>query len=273
MALNDLPLRDGPTGPPPVPPPTSTSPLRWAALGVVALVAGAALAFWWMTRAQPGDPLPAPTMATEAVRSAGRPVRQPIELPALDASDALLRQLIGVLARHPQIARLLATDGLVRRITLSVDQIGDGRTPSVPLATLRPTSRLAVGDGNILDVRTYERWDASVTALTAINPGEAAQLYVNLKPLFDSAHADLGHPSADFDTALVRAFDVLLATPHPVAPPRLLRRPGYFEHEDAALRALKPVQKQFLLVGPDAQRQVTNWIRRFAAALELRLTL
>lgn len=276
MAYDDLPLRPG-SGPhpPPVPgPPPGSSPLRWIAVGTVALLAGASLAFWWMTRAQPGEPLPAPTTASEGARTPNRPDRQPIELPGLDASDAFFRDVVGLLSRHPLVARLLATDGLVRRTVLSVEQIGDGRTPSVPLATLRPPTRLAIvgEDAGPIDTRTYARWDAATAALTSVNPSEAAQLYVNLKPLFDAAYADLGHPGGDFDGALTRAIDVLLATPAPASTPELLRRPGYYEHSDATLRSLRPVQKQLLLVGPDSQRRLVDWLRRFSLALDLPIT-
>lgn len=224
-----------------------------------------------MTRAQPGEPLPAPTAATEGARTPNRPDRQPIELPGLDASDSMFRDLVGLLSRHPVVARLLATDGLVRRTVLTVEQIGDGRTPSVPLATLRPPTRLAIvgGDAGPIDTRTYARWDAATAALTSVNPSEAAQLYVNLKPLFDAAYADLGHPGGDFDGALTRAIHMLLATPTPASTPELLRRPGYYEHSDATLRSLRPVQKQVLLIGPESQQRLMDWLRRFATALDL----
>lgn len=276
MPYDDLPLRPGAgQHPPPVPqPPPAPSPLRWVAVGAVALVAGAALAFWWMTRAQLEEPLPAPTAATDGAQTSNRPLRQPIELPGLDGSDTFFRDLVGVLSRHPVMARLLATDGLVRRAVLTVEQIGDGRTPSVPLVTLRPPTRLAiVGDASgPVDPRTYARWDAATAALTSVNPSEAAQLYVNVKPLFDAAYAELGHPGGDFDAAIVRAIDMLIAAPTPATPPELLRRPGYFEHNDAVLRSLRPVQKQLILTGPDAQRRIVEWLRRLAAALDLPIT-
>jgi len=274
MPYDDLPLRSGPglNPAPPLPPdPPGSSALRWVAVGAVALAAGAALAFWWMTRAQPGEPLPAPTSASEGAHTANRPQRQPIELPGLDGSDTFFRDLVGVLSRNALLARAMATDGLVRRVVLAVVQIGDGRTPSVPLVTLRPSARLAItgGDAGPIDPRSYTRWDAATAALASVNPGEAAQLYVNLKPLFDAAYAELGHPGGDFDTAITNAIETLVETPVPSADPVLLRRPGYYEHTDGTLRSLRPVQKQLVLIGPASQRRVTDWLRRLADALDL----
>jgi len=274
MPYDDLPLRTGstpglPPPPPPLPPPASSG-ARWIVVGAAALAAGAILTFWWMTRAQPDGTLPAPTEASDSARTPNRPQRQPMELPGLDASDTLFRELVGVLSRNPMLARLLATDGLIRAAVLSVDQIGDGRTPALTLSPLRPPTRLAITgtDSGPIDARTYARWTSATGALTSINPGEAAQLYVNLKPLFDAAYADLGHP-ADFDAGIKKAMNMLIATPEPTGDPVLLRRPGYYEHTEASLRSLRPVQKQLLLLGPESRRQVLSWLRRLADALDL----
>src|SRR6185369_269540 len=104
------------------------------------------------------------------------------------------------------------------------------------------------------DPAAYVRWESNVGALTGIPPRDAVQLYVNLKPLFDTAYADLGHPGGNFDDSLKRAIKMLTSTPEPAEEPLLLRRAGFFEHADAALRALKPVQKEFLLLGPERRK-------------------
>jgi hypothetical protein len=274
MAFDDLPL-DRSAPPPslqrPSAPATTT---RWVVIGSVAVVVGALLALWWMSRAQPGTAVPAPTNATDVTVGSNRPKRQPLELPSLDGSDTLLRDLIASLSRHPLLARLLAGGGIVRGAALAVDQIGDGRTPAVPLKALRPTGRLAIvggGETGRVDPRTYARWDGATSALVSINPTDAAQLYVNVKPLFDQAYRELGHREGDFDLAIVRAIQTLAETPDVSTDPELLRRSGYYEHADAALRSILPVQKQFLLVGPENRRRVMSWLRRLATALDLKL--
>ncbi len=139
MPYDDLPLGQPLTPPPPPPPASSIS--RWvvAVAAVVAVCGG--LYLWWLTRmpAQPAGP--APTTATEAAVGTNRPSPQPIELPALDQSDTLVRKLVSTLSRHPQLARLLATDQLISGAVLTMEQIGDGKTPAAPLKVLRPSSR------------------------------------------------------------------------------------------------------------------------------------
>lgn len=273
MSFEDQPLERIPPDPEPPPPPAANpSMLRWILVGLAGVAAGALLAFWWMSRSQPVAPAP-PTIAARdnETSASSRPVRQALDLPALQESDSLLRSLVQALSQHPTLARLLATDGLVRSATLAVVQIGDGRTPVASLKAVRPSSRLGLigpGAGRI-DPATYDRWNSVASALVSISPADAAQLYVNIKPLVDQAYIEMGQGGGDFDRAIVRAIQVLGETPATPVDAQLLRRQGYFEYEDPALRALRPVQKQFLLLGPENQRQIMTWLRQFAAALDL----
>jgi hypothetical protein len=274
MALDDLPLGSSRSSPPAD---TSRSappgPLRWVVVGAGGLIAGALLTFWWMSRSQPPTATPAPTVATDVAVTSNRPKRQPIDLPALDDSDSKLAELISTLSRHPTLAQLLATRGLVRATTLAVVQISEGRTPADPLKALRPATRLRIlgTTSGRVDAKSYARWDSATAALLSVPPDDAAQLYVNVKPLFDQAYIELGHPAGDFDTAIVAAIQTLGETPQLTADPLLQRRTGYFEHDDVALRTLPPVQKQFLLIGPDNRTKTLGWLRQFAAALELKI--
>jgi hypothetical protein len=226
-----------------------------------------------MTRAQPDQVPPGPTTATEGAITSRRPQRQAMDLPTLDSSDAIFREAVAVLSKHPMLTRLMATDGLVRSTALAVVQIGDGKTPVVPLSVLRPSTRVAIiglEQGRV-DSASYPRWNGASSALLSVRPADAAQLYVNVKDLFDAAYAELGHPNGNFDEAIERAVEMVVRTPQPVDPPELLRRPNYFEHTDPALRSLRPVQKQIILLGPENQTRLTNWLRELATALDLKV--
>jgi hypothetical protein len=240
-------------------------------VGVVLVAAGTLLTMWWMSRTPAEPAAPAATAATDVPDGSDRPKPQPLSLPPLDESDTMLRDLVSTLSRHPMLTRLLATDGLVRRATLSVIQIGEGRTPNDPLEVLRPDSRVRIvgTESGRVDPDSYARWDAATAALTSIDPAELAQVYVNIKPLLDDAYREQGYPDANFDEAIVQAMEVLSSTPSLSSEPTLIRRPDYYIHDDPKLRALRPVQKQFLLFGPENQRKVMDWLQRFAAQLDL----
>jgi len=260
---------------PPAPrrPPARSATSRWVILGAGTVVAGALLALWWLGHAQPPPAVLAPTTATDIARPPTRPQREPLQLPPLADSDAALRDLFATLSKSPLLTHLLAQRGIVRAGTLAVVQIGDGKTPAVPLAALRPTDRVSINGGAVgrVDPGSYARWNGAVRALTSINSTDAARVYVNLKPLFDQAYRELGYPDGDFDDAIVRAIRMLIQTPDPPSDPILLKRPAYYEHEDAALRNLTPVQKQLLLTGAEHRHQILAWLRQFAATLELKI--
>jgi hypothetical protein len=273
MSFAETPLARTPDPRLATPPPEGGSPTRWVAVAALAIAAGAGLAFWWMTRAQPDQVPPGPTAATEGAVTSQRPQRQPMDLPTLDSSDVIFRDAVAVLSKNPMLTRLVATDGLIRNTALAVVQIGDGKTPAVPLKVLRPASRIAITgpDQGRIDPASYPRWNGAATALLSVRPTDAAQLYVNVKDLFDAAYAELGFPNGNFDDAIQRAVEMIVRTPQPVEPPELLRRPNFFEHTDPALRSLRPVQKQVILFGPENQARLTTWLRQLATALDLKV--
>jgi hypothetical protein len=272
LRLDDLPMRSDPT-PPAAPPPRSASPGRWIVLAAVIIAAGALVYLFWMTRTRPEPIAPAPASASPVAQAAHRPAREPLDLPPLNQSDAFVRDLVAALAKHPLFAKLLATKDLIRSATLAVDETANGKTPAVPLGPLRPATHLDIVGGarGPIDPRTYHRWDAATEALTSVRVADAAKLYVNLKPLFDAAYEELGHPNADFDDAILRAARFVDDVPDLAADPVLTRGRGYFDHTDPALEGLAPVQKQMLLLGPDNERRLKTWIRSFAEALDLKL--
>ena len=275
MAYDDLPLGPPSSTPPsePAAPSSQSSASRWIiAIAAIAAVGGG-IYFWWLTRIPAQPAVPPPTTATDVAVGGKRPTRQPIELPSLDASDTLVRELVSALSKHPQLARFLATKQVISAIVLAAEQIGNGKTPVAPLKTLRPDVRLMIigTDSGRIDPASYVRWESDVAALTSVRAREAAQVYVNLKPLFDQAYADLGHSGGDFDESIVKVIHMLGDTPEPAEEPVLLKRPTYFEHSDAALRSLRPVQKQFLLLGADPRARVRSWLAQLAEALDLKL--
>ena len=269
MTFEDVPL-DRPPSHQPLG--TRSSPTRWIILAAGAVLVGALLTLWWMSRTRPTPTTPAPTQATEAP-SPKRPKAEAGPLPPLAESDTYLRDLISALSQHPVLAKLLATKGLVRGATLAVIQIGDGKTPASPLTVLRPASRLQIAGATSgrIDPANYSRWDGATGALISVDPIHAAQLYVSVKPLFDEAYGELGHPNGNFDEAIVRAIRTLDDTPQLKTEPTLSRHQSYFEHENPDLKSLLPVQKQLLLIGPDNRRKVMQWLKELATNLDLKI--
>jgi hypothetical protein len=241
---------------------------------VAMLLAGAAIAayiaFAWRPR-------PAPTPAASSAPAATAPVPpaslggagDPITLPPLDASDALVRTLVQALSASPAVIAWLTTNGLIRNFTVVVANTADGATPAKHLSSLRPSSsfRIVERDGNLsVDPQSYDRYTAIADAIASLEPAAAARLYATLKPRIEEAHRDLGSDQS-FDRTLERAIVALLNTPVVDAPVRLTPKGIGYAYADDRLESLTAAQKQLLRMGPRNERLVKAKLREIALAL------
>jgi hypothetical protein len=276
-APSDFELR--PSGEPPPPSQATTHHTAWivAILLLAAAAAGGYYAFehglrldslpWWRARTTPA----AHAAVTPAPLAALGSTPEAIEVPPLDASDAIVRSLVHALSDNPEIAVWLTTNGLIRNFTVVVTNIAEGHTPARHLQTLRPASPFRTVDrgGRIeIDPRSYDRYAGIAAAITSIEPAGASRLYATLKPRIEEAHRELGTPDPSFDQTLQRAIVALLDTPSPDGPVLLpsVKGTGY-AYRDARLEGLTDAQKQLLRMGPANMRTVQLKLREIAVAL------
>jgi hypothetical protein len=246
---------------------------RWLALGGL-IVAAAVAAYIVFGRRQP----PAPAgEASNRVAVSQRPVEplgadaEPIDLPPLDQSDAVVRELVARLSSHPAVAAWLTTDGLIRNFTVVVANIAEARTPAVHLRALRPQTGFAVvqrGSNLYIDPRSYGRYDTVAAATASIDPAGAARLYATLKPRIEDAYRDLGAPDGTFDRTLERAIVLLLRTPVLDDPVRVESQGGVgYGFAAREIEGLTAAQKQLLRAGPRNVRMIQSSLRAIAIAL------
>lgn len=193
-----------------------------------------------------------------------------IDVPPLDQSDPLVRELVKQITSNPRIAAWLASDGLIRTVTVAIQNVAEGATPAGRFRALRPASGFEVtgraGDLRI-DARSYQRYDELADAVASIDAAGAARLYATLKPRVEEAYRDLGFPDAPFDRALERAIVSLLQTPAPDSAARLEPKGIGYAYVDPALEGLTGAQKQLLRTGPRNVRIIQSSLRQIALAL------
>ena len=113
----------------------------------------------WPNRCTGRDQAAAPPVVQPKPESAAPlgAAAEPIDVPALDESDPLVRELVGKLSSHPGVAAWLATDGLVRNFTVVVANIAEGRTPAGHLRSLAPSGSFRIIERNEESVHRSEK--------------------------------------------------------------------------------------------------------------------
>ncbi|MCB1009481.1 MAG: DUF3014 domain-containing protein [Acidobacteria bacterium] len=280
--FDDLPLTADDTHPalsdsgPPEEPPRGPSPILWITLAAVVLVIAAFFVGSRWFRPKSSEP-PPPVGA--AVQQTAEPTPAPPTpdpsigpLPALDDSDAFVRDLVAKLSDRPELATFLVPEHLVRRFVATVDNLAEGVSPGTHLVHLRPAEGFSARkvDGRwLIDPRSYQRYDLATSVFLSLDSEKAARLYGGLRPLFDAAYEELGYPGRTFDQTLAAAIDRMLAVEPPLSPPELVPQATVFVYADPELEALPAAEKHLLRLGPENVRRVQGKLRELARAIGL----
>ena len=242
---------------------------RWIAVAVLFILAIAAGWYYVQTRRAATDAAPVGTGETDAANQplgAGGPA---IDLPPLDQTDTLVRTLASGLSSHPLLVSWLATDGILRRFTVVIDNIAYGQPVRKQLTAVTPAGSFRVtGRGTLrADPRNYARYEPLTSAMESIEPVRAAQMYSMLRPRVEEAYLEMGR-GVSFDRALEQAIIALLQAP-PVRGNETLvpAKPVGYAFTNPQLQALSPAQKHLLRMGPERAPRVQAKLRDIALAL------
>ena len=258
--------------PEPIPEKPSGRPLWPYAVALAVIVIGV-IAYLWFSGGKPAPPPPVAAPAPEvAEEPAARPAERALELPRLNASDDWLRRVVSEVSTHPELARWLVSDNLVRRFTAAVDNVARGESPRPHLGFLGPAGKFAVVErrGAVYpDPRSYGRYNRVTEVVDSLDASGSAELYRKLKPLLQEGYADLGYPNRDFDEVLASAIRHLLATPVSAGEPRLEPGVESYAFRDSRFESLSPAQKHLLRTGPDNSTVILDKLREIAGLLDL----
>ena len=282
----------------PTPARESSKPWLLVAVLACAIAAGAAWWFWWRPAQMPVDASPvvtAPPLAVKPPASAApAPLAEasgplnPVDtlaaadaaLPSLAQSDARVIESLDDLLGREKVLTYLLTDGFVRRVVATVDNLG--RAHAAPrLWPVQPTPERFVVDGptaspdpTIVAASNAARYTPLVAFAEAVPLEPAVAVYGRLYPLFQQAYEELGYPKGYFNDRLVAVLDHLLQAPEPQGPLRVkltpvktdltnLRPWVRYEYVDPALEALSSGQKIMVRMGPENAQRAKVVIRQF----------
>jgi hypothetical protein len=263
--------------PPPGPPPPANRRLvLWFLTAAMLVVIGTTAVFF--LRYEPPQPrspdsssaVPgAAGVSDVALGAVGVP---PVELPPLDETDALVRQLVGALSSHPRVVAWLTTDGLIRNFVVTVENISTGRTPATHLRALRPAGQFRAierGEELVIDPASYTRYAPIAAAVQSIDARGAARLYSTLKPRLEDAYRELGHQES-FDRALERAVVALLQVPVFTGDVAVASKGALYRYEEPRIEQFTGAQKQLARMGPRNVRIIQSKLRELARQLGMR---
>src|SRR5262245_47801130 len=270
--FDDLSFDSGPAEAPP--PHTRLGPPLWPA-GLVAVLLAGLGALWYFGNRNSTPPPTTTTVKGVAQTNVDVPRRgqaepgEPIDLPPLDQSDAIVRTLVQRLSSHPAVAAWLTTDGLIRNLTVSIANVAEGETPAKHLRPLRPKGTFAArrSSGALwVDPASYARYDGIAAAVEALDARGVARFYATVKPRLDDAYRDLG-TGDDFDRTTERAIIMLLKTPTVDENVQLRESKLMYDYANPSLQGLTKAQRQFLRMGPRNMRIVKAKLREVAKYL------
>lgn len=252
----------------------------WPAL--VALIAIAAGAYWYLTRPQVEAPAEVSSLpeapSTEAIRNPIENVAPGVgaegdvaqEIPPLDQSDSAVEGSLADLFGEGSAAQVVSSGDYIRKFVVTVDNLARRRASARMWPVQRTPGALAVreeDDRTYLSEENFQRYEPFVRLATSADVDRLVAWYVRYYPLFQQAYEGLGYPGQYFNDRLVDVIDNLLATPEPSGPIELVLPPQdpsvelgrpwvLYQYADPSLESLSAGQKILVRMGNENARRL-----------------
>lgn len=250
----------------------------WSLAAGVLLVAGG-VGLYYLQGGDDDDVAPVATDTPVVPRPADEPssggestatTARTLPLPALDQSDAdVIGGLTELFGQRP-IADFLVPERIVRHIVATIDN-APRQQITVNQRPIKPTAgAFVVGgteDAPTMAPENFTRYAPFIAVVRTIDAKTLVSLYRGLKPLFQQAYEELGHPNGVFDERLVEVIDHLLAAPDTPADVKLVQPSVLYLYADERLEKLSAGQKLMVRIGNENAGVVKSKLREIRAEL------
>ncbi|MGH8462438.1 MAG: DUF3014 domain-containing protein, partial [Stenotrophobium sp.] len=194
-------------------------------------------------------------------------------LPALDSSDSFLLSALEQVLGNAAVEKYLIPKQLIHNWVATIDSLDREPVP----ARVRPWRAVAGqplvhtdGGSLTLSADNAQRYRPYIAALTAVDAGKLAGLYLHAYPLFQQAYRQLGYPKGYFNDRLIAIIDHLLAAPEVTGPIQLVQPKVFYEFADPSLEQLSWGQKLMIRIGSENEAAVKAKLREIRAAIVAR---
>jgi hypothetical protein len=247
---------------------------RWVLLLVAAVALALGGYYWYRNQApEPAEPEltrasppPPPVAEAPAITNPIPPPPEASPLPTLDESDSTVAGQLASLFGNETFARLFVGDDIIRRITVTVDNLPREKL-ALRLRPVKPMDSRFMASGEpdqpVLGPDNFARYEPYVQVLEKLDADAATSLYVRLYPLFQRAYEELGNLDGYFNDRVIAAIDDMLATPQVADPVALVQPSVMYEFTDPDLQGRSAGQKLLLRMGPDNAARVKAKLKEF----------
>jgi hypothetical protein len=177
-----------------------------------------------------------------------------------EEGDALLRQQFRAIGAGTALTKLLNDQQPLELSAALIDGLGRGIILRKFLPSTSPPDEaftvVQEDDAIYMDSVSYLRYDRYADAITALDVQALIDSFHTMRPLYEQAYGYMGLDTNDFDNAVVRTLDLIIATPEIGEPIALKPKAVIYTFADPSLESLAAVQKQMLRMGPDNIRRI-----------------
>jgi len=200
------------------------------------------------------------------------PVQIPtVQLPSLNESDEFLFAELRALQNGAALLRTLASEQIVRKFVVLVENLSRGEFPQTGLPYRRLGQEMPVSniDENLflMDESAFARFDQVIDTFVAIDTDQAMTLYRMVSPLFQQAYGEIGYRDVNFDDTLRSAIRNVLRTSNVEGPYQLVKPSVMYLYADASIENLQDVHKQLIRIGADNSDKLKAKLRQFLMQL------
>lgn len=183
-------------------------------------------------------------------------VAEPVTLPALDDSDAVMQGHFAELYSAADLARIFIFREFIRHVVVTVDNLDGRKLATRYLVTRTPEEKYKVKETAedeiyLLDTGNAARYRHYIDFIDAVSDQQLVSLYVRYYQLFQQAYEELGYPDRYFNDRLIEIIDHLLLAPGVKRDITLVRPKVYYQFTDSALEDLSAGQKILIRIGND----------------------
>lgn len=210
---------------------------------------------------------PEPVVVAEALTQEVEP--KPV-LPPLEESDPMVREQLAGVGLGPELEPLALQQNIIQQGAALLDGFSRGVVVRKLLPLDPPAKAFSVeerGEQTFMNPAGYARYNDYAEAIASVDSAALVENFHLMRPLYEEAYGQLGLNPEDFDNAVIRMLDRILATPEIEKPIALTRKSVMYQYADPQLEQLTDLQKQLLRMGPDNIRRIKAQARVLRAGL------